>query len=317
MTRSPATGSVSTGEVEDRTADQKERQAERQGEGGRSAGRQIGPAVPGVSNSPAGPNDSGAGGERWRPTPARIGWIVIAVVVFAAYNTWVLYHPLNGHDQIMNGYLSELSASDQPNDLFFRGGDLLTAVIALGLAARWLLTSPDGRHRLPGLHRHWRLVGGLALLLFGLSTFFDAFFAMDCSPTLSLTCGQLERTGQLSTVHYLHTYTSVGAQIGITTSLIAATIALAKARARRPSTLWLTGGLALTEVAALVVMMSMLVDGDPGIGWPQAVMVVVAAAWCALVAIGHANPRLWTLHRLDDTDDTFELDDPPGRELRR
>lgn len=234
---------------------------------------------------------------------------MLAVVVFASYNTWILWHLLNGHDTIMNGYLSELSASDQPDNLFFRGGDLVTAVIALGLAARWLL--PRTHPRRPGLHQHWRLVAGLALLLFGLSTFFDAFFSMDCSPTLSAVCGELERTGQLSTVHYAHTYTSVGAQIGITTSLIAGFIALIKARTGRPATRRLVGLLAGLEVVALVVMMSMLGAGVPGIGWPQAVMVLIAAGWCALVSIGHANPRLWSTHATDETDETNEFEDQP------
>ena len=45
------------------------------------------------------------------------------------YNTWLLWRPLNGHARIFNGYLSELSASDQPHNFFFRGGDLITALI--------------------------------------------------------------------------------------------------------------------------------------------------------------------------------------------
>ena len=71
------------------------------------------------------------------------------------------------------------------------------------------------------------------------ATFFDAFFAMDCSPTLSASCKVLEETGQLSTVHYAHTFTSVGAQVGIVASMIATYIAMVRSprqsRTRRRS----------------------------------------------------------------------------------
>ncbi len=239
------------------------------------------------------------------PTPTRVGWLVLAVLVFCSYNSWVFWRPLNGHDQILLGYLSELSASDQPNDLFFRGGDLVSAVIALALGIGWLL------HRRRDLHQRWRVVASYALVLFGVSTFFDAFFAMDCSPTLSAVCARLERNGQLSTIHYLHTGTSVGAQLGITVSLAAGTIALAKARTRRRGTLIVVAALTATEFLALVVMMGMLADGVPGIGYPQAVMVAVAAGWCALVAVGHAEPGVWTMGGDDEPDETFELADFP------
>ena len=244
------------------------------------------------------------------PTPTRIGWLVLAVVVFCSYNSWVFWRPLNGHDEILLGYLSELSASDQPNDLFFRG-DLISAVIALTLATGWLL------HRRRDLHQHWRVVASYALVLFGVSTFFDAFFAMDCSPTLSAVCARWERTGQLSTIHYLHTGTSVGAQLGITVSLAAGTIALAKARTRRRGTLILVAALAAIEILALVVMMGMLADGIPGIGYPQAVMVAVAASWCALVAVGHAEPGVWTVGGDDELDETFELANFPDADHLR
>ena len=159
------------------------------------------------------------------PHPRRaLLWPVLGVIAMITYNTWVLWIPVNGHPHILDGYLSELSASDQPNDLFFRGGDLITALIVGALGIRAVLV---WRHR---ARRAWWLVSAWALIAFAVATFFDAFFAMDCSPTLSDACRIAEETGQLSTIHYAHTYTSVIAQTGVVTSILAAYIALAPQR---------------------------------------------------------------------------------------
>lgn len=45
---------------------------------------------------------------------------VLGVSALLSYNTWLLGWGLNGQSAVFNGYLSELSASDQPNNLFFR-----------------------------------------------------------------------------------------------------------------------------------------------------------------------------------------------------
>ena len=178
------------------------------------------------------------------------------------YNTWLLWKPLNGNGKILNGYLSELSASDQPHGLVFRVGDLITAIIvlAMGIRALWLWRRrnalADQGHR-PRSGRWWA-VASAALLIFGAATFFDAFLAMDCSPTLSASCKVLEETGKLSAAHYAHTFTSVGAQAGIVASMIATYIAMVRSprqsRTRRRVVLIIS----IFEVVALTVMMIML-----------------------------------------------------------
>ena len=67
-------------------------------------------------------------------------WPSLSVLTVFTYNTWMLWKPLNGNAEIFNGYLSELSASDQPHNLVFRAGDLITAIIvlAMGTRALWL-----------------------------------------------------------------------------------------------------------------------------------------------------------------------------------
>lgn len=223
---------------------------------------------------------------------ARRAWLAVSIAVLITYNTWVFLVPVNGHPKIINGYLSELSASDQPGNLFFRGGDLITSLLMLvvGLAA----TRSWPRHirgsQLVAGHRaasRWWWVAAAALILFAVSTLLDSFFSMDCSPTLSEVCERMEDAGQLSLIHYAHTYTSVGAETGIVTSLLAGCLAVHSKLTPRtdrhfpPRFLLGLGGI---EVAALLVMMGMLVAGAPGLGYPQAVMVATASVWFSLAA---------------------------------
>lgn len=206
-------------------------------------------------------------------------WPALGVSSMVSYNTWLLWWPLNGRSAVFNGYLSELSASDQPNNLFFRGGDLVTGLLVLTVAIRAVqLSRRHGRHPSP-----WLLVAAVGLVVFGLSSIGDAVLAMDCSPTLSSSCRGLEGSGQLSTGHYLHTGTSVAAQAGIITSLAAARWAVRESAATAPRRLALLSVICAVEAVALIVMLGMIVAGMPGFGYPQVVMVVAASVWFAAV----------------------------------
>ncbi len=212
-------------------------------------------------------------------------WAMLGGLVLLTYNTWLFWEPMNGHLAIFDGYLSEFSASDQPHNFFFRGGDLVTAVIviSMGVAALW---------RWPASYRHrprWHALSAIMLALFGVSTFFDAFFSMDCSPSLSEACRVAEAAGQLSTIHYAHDFTSVGAQIGICGSMIAMCVAMF--RNSLDGTLRVVMiTITAVESLALVVMMAMLLLGAPGLGYPQAVMVAVASIWFCVVGWRLAAP---------------------------
>jgi hypothetical protein len=207
-------------------------------------------------------------------------WPVLGIVVIFSYNTWLLWRPLNGDRMIFDGYLSELSASDQPHNLFFRTGDLVTALIVATMGFRaGVLWSRRHPHR-----PRWWLVAAAGLVVFGLATIFDAVFALDCSPTLSSACKVAEEAGRLSLVHYVHTFTSVAAQIGIVASMIATYVALRRT-GRSTSRHWVLC-VALAEVVALSVMMIMLVLRLPGLAYPQAVMVGLASLWFAAIGFG-------------------------------
>ena len=228
--------------------------------------------------------------DRHLPGPRARRWWLVGLVLLISYNTWVWIVPVNGHPAIVNGYLSELSASDQPHDLFFRFGDGLSAVLVavIGVVGwrRWpALATCQGAGRRSV--RWWR-AAACFLLLFALTTGLDAVTAMDCSPTLSTACRTAEADGQLSWAHYLHTPTSIAAQTGIVGSMVAAALAERPRRVvARRGLLWV---LVAVEVLGLAVMMIMLAAGLPGIGYPQAVMVTVASVWFAVAAVA-ARPR--------------------------
>jgi hypothetical protein len=218
-------------------------------------------------------------------TDAPRWWPLIGVLTILTYNTWAFWSQLNGHRHILDGYLSELSASDQPHNLVFRGGDLATSLIVGALGLRALALWP----RLSPARRRWWVVAAAALILFGVSTLLDSFFSMDCSPTLSAGCRVLEETGRLSAIHYAHTYTSVGAQTGIVASMVAAYIACCRTGAGgRIWRRWLLA-LCIGEVGALTVMMAMLVVGAAGLGYPQMVMVAISTVWFAAVGLALAR----------------------------
>lgn len=178
-------------------------------------------------------------------------WPALSVSAMVSYNTWLLWWPLNGRSAVFNGYLSELSASDQPNNLLFRGGDLVAGllVVMVGMRAAQICRQRS-RHSSP-----WWLVAAAALVVFGLSTIGDAVLTMDCSPTLSEGCRGLEESGQLSAGHYLHTGTSVAAQAGIVTSLVAARLAVRQSTGAAPRGRALLSVICAVETVALIIML--------------------------------------------------------------
>lgn len=200
------------------------------------------------------------------------GWVLPALAVLVSYNTWLLWAPLNGHVRILDGYLSELSAGDQPRHLVFRGGDLITGLLVGPMAVAWL------RQRLAagGSGRRWGVLSAAGLAVFAICTILDSLFPMDCAPTLSDACRAAEDAGRLSPAHVIHTGTSVGAQLGIVVSLIAGALASRSA---------VVVTLAVIEVLALTTMMIMLLSGSPGLGYPQMIMVAGASVWCAAVGL--------------------------------
>ena len=103
-----------------------------------------------------------------------------------------------------------------------------------------------------------------------------------------------EAAGRLSTAHYAHTFTSVGAQAGIVASMVAAVIAMLRSRRASRSRTRAVLTVTAVEVLALTVMLVMIAAGAPGLGYPQVVMVVVASLWFAAVGVGLVGPDAGT-----------------------
>ncbi|MGI5167022.1 DUF998 domain-containing protein [Spirillospora sp. CA-253888] len=133
--------------------------------------------------------------------PGAAPWFAVAAAVVAAitYGTFLLEHLLSPDLDVINGYVSELSALDQPYHRVYSGGDFITGLLTIGVATTALVTL---RRRL------WSTLGWTFLALFGLCAIGDAVFPLDCAPSLETWCALRERSGQVSFSHSFHAVTS-------------------------------------------------------------------------------------------------------------
>jgi hypothetical protein len=124
---------------------------------------------------------------------------VLAALAAITYATFLLEHFLSPDLDRVNGYVSELSAADQPFHSFYSAGDFSTGVLAITVACTALTTLR---------RRRWAVTGWIFLALFGLCAIGDAVFPLDCAPSLETRCALLERTDRLSFSHSFHAVTS-------------------------------------------------------------------------------------------------------------
>ncbi|MFC4910818.1 DUF998 domain-containing protein [Actinomadura gamaensis] len=134
-----------------------------------------------------------------RPGVAPLFAAVIAAVAGVSYATFMLEHLLSPALDVVNGYVSELSARDQPYHLVYSGGDLVTGVLSIIVAGTALATLR---------RRFWSTLGWSFLGLFGLCAMGDALFPLDCAPSLETWCALRERADQVSFSHSFHSVTS-------------------------------------------------------------------------------------------------------------
>ncbi|XVQ10345.1 DUF998 domain-containing protein [Spirillospora sp. CA-255316] len=134
-----------------------------------------------------------------RPGSAPTLAALLALVAAVAYSTFFLEHWLSPEQDGINGYVSELSAVDQPYHSVYSGGDFVTGTLALTVAIIALLTLR---------RRPWAVIGWVALALFGLCAIGDAVFPLDCAPSLESGCALRERAGNVSFSHSFHAVTS-------------------------------------------------------------------------------------------------------------
>ncbi|XNL82887.1 DUF998 domain-containing protein [Actinomadura madurae] len=125
--------------------------------------------------------------------------IALAAVAAVTYATFVLENLLSPKLDFFNGYVSELSAVDQPFHLVYSAGDLATGVLSIMVATGTLRRLT----RRPLATAGWTFLG-----LFGVCAIGDASFPLDCAPSLETWCALRERSEHVSFSHEFHSVTS-------------------------------------------------------------------------------------------------------------
>lgn len=125
---------------------------------------------------------------------------ILAAAAAVSYGSFLLEHALSPDLDRFNGYVSELSARDQPFHYLYSAGDLITGSLAIIVSVTALLTLR---------RRPWSTAGWIFLGKFGFWAIGDAVFPLDCAPSLETTCALRERSGHVSFSHQFHSVTSV------------------------------------------------------------------------------------------------------------
>ena len=129
--------------------------------------------------------------------PGRV--VVMAGVAAVTYATFLLENLLSPKLDFFNGYVSELSAVDQPFHVVYSVGDFATGVLSILVALETLRRFS----RRPLATAGWSFLG-----LFGVFAIGDASFPLDCAPSLETWCALRERSGHVSFSHEFHSVTS-------------------------------------------------------------------------------------------------------------
>ncbi|MFI0409932.1 DUF998 domain-containing protein [Actinomadura sp. 3N508] len=205
--------------------------------------------------------------------PARVA--ALAAVAALTYATFLLEIPLSL--DVGSGYVSELSAADQPFNSVYGGGDLVTGVLAIVVAAEAL-------RRLR--RRALATAGWTFLALFGACAVGDAAFPLDCAPSRATWCALRERSAQVSFSHEFHAVTSGGVVICGVAALLLLSLA-----ARRygwwPALARWGLPLALAEAVLALAMMAAMFTGQ-WLGLVQRIQVGALCMGLLLIA--------WALH---------------------
>jgi hypothetical protein len=188
------------------------------------------------------------------PAPGKpAAWLVAAAVL---YSCWLLELVLPTGLSVVDGYVSELLADDQPYRWVFRVTDTLAACCLL-LAARGL---------------RGRLVV-VAVLAFAIATLADTALSLDCAASVDAQCRERESTGAVSLAHWLHQVTSVLTFGGA----LAAFVGLER-RTRR----W--DARVVVVLLAATGVLSVVLAHQPGAGLVQRAQLLIIAAGLLLMA---------------------------------
>jgi hypothetical membrane protein len=220
------------------------------------------------------------GGSREPATVPAFAWWSAALAGIA-YASWVLQLPLNPGLDPVNGYVSELSASDQPFHYLFAAGDFVSGLLTIVVVAAVLRSVRP---------RGCALAGWLALVVFGVFSIGDSLFAMDCAPNSDTTCALRERSGTVSFAHQFHSVTSVCVVTAGIISLIALTIA-ARRNHRWPVIARWSWLLLVVETVTAAATLPLMYFGVL-LGVVERVQVAMISIWLFVIAAQlHADRR--------------------------
>ncbi|GLW63829.1 hypothetical protein Arub01_20730 [Actinomadura rubrobrunea] len=181
--------------------------------------------------------------------------VALAGLAAVAYSTFLLEHLLSPDIDVVNSYVSELSAVDQPYHAVYSGGDFVTGVLTIAVALVALRGTPRAG---PGLR--WAVTGWILLALFGLCAVGDAVFPLDCAPSLESGCALRERSGNVSFSHEFHAVTS-SLVIAFGVAALAALAVAARRHGRWPALARWGLPLAAVETALALATMAAMVEG--------------------------------------------------------
>jgi hypothetical protein len=209
---------------------------------------------------------------------------VLGVIAAVSYSSWVLEMVLNPHLDVFDGYVSELSARDQPHHLVFSAGDFVTGVLTIVVAGTSLI-------RL--CRRPLAVTGWFFLLSFGGWAIGDSVFSMDCAPSMDTGCALRERAGKVSFSHQFHDVTSSM----VIFCGIAAILVLSMAARRYgwwPALARWGWVLAITEAGLAVATLALMLTGE-GLGLAQRAQITILClallviAWALLAERGRGE----------------------------
>lgn len=201
------------------------------------------------------------------------------------YALWLLSPGINPHLDLLNGYVSELSARDQPGSMLFRAADAIAGLFAVAAA-------------LLGMRAHrgrWALVGWVGLLVFGAATAIDVTLTpMECATFIDSGCAVRELVGALPLTHELHTITSSLAGAGALVAMAGLGLA---ARGTTgfglpPRAAWAWFG--VTGLATVATLVALLAGSWAGV--TQRIQLIGVSTWLIALALAELRRprREWT-----------------------
>lgn len=213
------------------------------------------------------------------PTMRRYAIAGLLVAGAVLYSSWVLAFFLDSGAGALEGFASQLAATDQRYGIVYRSGDLLTGIVLVAAAGLGLTITP---------RRFLTAVGWAGLGVFAIGTIADSRLPLRCSRP---ECEAV----QVPLTHQWHALTSTVSVTAAVVSAIAFIVAIVVYRA--PRTMWWSGVAVVVLFLVGTVWMLVGVDDPSGshswLGFAQRVELLSMSGWLVLVAATLLVDRTW------------------------